>query len=48
MEYFYKRFDLSLATFKLKGYDATSFIGLEKQADYIRDAGKRMAAMCLI
>ena len=48
MKYFYKLFDSSLATCKLTGYDATSFPGLEKLADYTKDPRQRMDTMCLI
>ena len=45
MDSLYKRFYYSLATFKLTGFDATSFPGLDKHAGGIKDAKQRMAAM---
>ena len=48
MYYFYKRLYSALSTFKLTGCNATSFPGLEKHADDIKDYGKRMDAMCFI
>ena len=48
MEYFYKRFDYSLATCKLMVCDETIFTGLEKHGNYAKDAWKHMAVMCLI
>ena len=48
MDYFHKSFDSSLAICRLMGCNATIFPGLEKQAENIKDAGKCIAAMCLI
>ena len=48
MDYFYKHFEYYLATCKFTVCNATSFTGLEKHADDIKDVGQCMAAMCII
>ena len=45
MDSFYKLFDSALADCKLTGYDETSFLGLEKHTDGIKDSKKRMSDM---
>ena len=48
MKYLQKHFDYALPTNKLIGCDATSFTGLEKYADDIKNYGQHMADMYLI
>ena len=45
---FYKRFDSSLATWKLTDCDETNFPGLEKNADNAKDYGQHITDMCFI
>ena len=48
MYYFCKSFDCDRSTFKLMGWDETSFTGLYKHANDIKDYRQRMADMCFV
>ena len=48
MDYFYKRFDSTLATCNFKGWNAAIFEGLDEYADDTKDSGQHVADMCLI